>query len=309
MRLSETVRQRVISAATSPFAHGPYPLADSLRYAGDPGLFGPDSISWRVVGDVSTFIGGIRALLVQSAHPEVVAGVEDHSRYREDPLGRLSRTSAYVTATTFGAMPEVEDAVARVRRAHRVVQGESHRGGPYRADAPALAAWVHNALTDSFLTGYQIFGPEPLTTDEADRFVAEQAEIGKLLDADPLPLTAAELATWIGHHPDMASSPGMRATIDFLTRPPLDGAGQRGGYRLMQAAAVATLPPALRSVLGLTSRAGAIRIGAAVTSRLRWALGNSPSWNLALVRVGAEVPPGLFRQPLPPAAVGDGTAV
>ena len=72
---------------------------------GDPGLFGPDSVTWRVIGDVATFIGGIRALLVQAAHQEVAAGVADHSRYQDDPLGRLSRTSAYVTATAFGAMP------------------------------------------------------------------------------------------------------------------------------------------------------------------------------------------------------------
>ncbi|NIR38143.1 MAG: DUF2236 domain-containing protein, partial [Actinobacteria bacterium] len=67
------------------FKHAEYPLAESLSYPGDPGLFGPDSVSWRVIGDVAAFLGGIRALLVQAAHPEVVAGVSDHSRYQEDP--------------------------------------------------------------------------------------------------------------------------------------------------------------------------------------------------------------------------------
>ncbi|MFP3915319.1 MAG: oxygenase MpaB family protein, partial [Actinomycetota bacterium] len=126
--LVNMARRRMAAAVARPFGHAPYPLADSLRYEGDPGLFGPGSVSWRVVGDVSSMLGGIRALLVQAAHPEVVAGVADHSRYREDPLGRLSRTSAYVTATTFGAMPEVEEAIERVRRAHRPVRGTSHRG-------------------------------------------------------------------------------------------------------------------------------------------------------------------------------------
>ena len=79
MGLTDLVRSMVVGATTSPFRHASYPLENSLAYRGDPGLFGPDSVSWRVIGDVSTFIGGIRALLVQSAHPEVVAGVHDRA--------------------------------------------------------------------------------------------------------------------------------------------------------------------------------------------------------------------------------------
>jgi uncharacterized protein (DUF2236 family) len=303
-RAVDLARGSLIASATGPFAHGSYPLADSLRYEGDPGLFGPGSVSWRVVGDVAAFVGGVRALFVQSAHPEVVAGVEQHSRYREDPLGRLARTSAYVTATTFGAMPEVEAAVAKVRRAHRIVAGYSHRGLPYSADAPALSAWVHNALTDSFLRCYQEFGPERLTDEEADRFVAEQSEVGKLLDADPLPSTAAGLAEWVEWHPHLGPSPGMEDAIEFLRRPPLETLGQKAGYQIMQAAAVATLPERLRRVLDVKQRSGALPAGRALMATLRWALGMSPSWNLALVRVGAQVPSGLFRQPLPPPGAG-----
>ncbi len=159
-RFFEDLRSRVVSSATAPFRHAPYPLARSLFYGGDPGLFGPESVSWTVIGDAASFVGGVRALLIQAAHPEVVAGVGDHSRYREDPLGRLSRTSAYVTATTYGAMPEVEQAVAQVRRIHRVVSGTSSRGIDYDADDPGFSAWVHNALTDSFLVANQTFGAE-----------------------------------------------------------------------------------------------------------------------------------------------------
>lgn len=304
VKLLDTVRQRMVASATGPFAHAPYPLADTLQYRGDPGLFGPDSVSWRVVGDVTAIVGGIRALLVQAAHPEVVAGVADHSRYREDPLGRLSRTSAYVTATTYGAMPEVEEAVERVRRAHRRVQGMSHRGRTYSADTPTLAAWVHNALTDSFLTAYQCFGPGPLTPSEADRFVAEQARIGRLLDADPLPLTAGELGRWMAGHEGISASPGMEAAVEFLTAPPLAGIGLRVGYRIMQAGAVATLPSRLADVLGVGHAPGAIEAAVAMVASLRWALGPSPSWHLALIRVGAPVPAGLFRQPRPTERLG-----
>lgn len=303
MAVSDVLRRQIIASATSPFGHAPYPLAKSLQYRGDPGLIGPGSVSWRVIGDVSAFVGGIRALLVQAAHPEVVAGVADHSRYREDPLGRLSRTSAYVTATTYGAMPEVERAVQLVRRAHRPVEGRSHRGDPYSAGASDLSAWVHNALTDSFLTAYQYFGPEPLAPAEADRFIVEQARIGRLLDADPLPESAAELGEWLTWHPRVGPSPGMEEAVEFLTDPPLDGAGLRSGYRVMQAAAVATLPVRLRTVLGLRARRGAVPAGRALISSLRWALGSSPTWKLALIRSGAEVPDGLFHQPIPAPAL------
>lgn len=297
-RLLERLRLRMVASATDPFGHAPYPLARSLEFEGDPGLFGPGSVSWTVLGDPAAFVGGIRALLIQAAHPEVVAGVADHSRYREDPLGRLSRTSAYVTATTYGAMPEVSQAVAAVRRAHRPVRGESHRGRSYTADQPGFAAWVHNALTDSFLAAYQAYGPRRLSSAEADGFVAEQAKVGLLLDADPVPTTADELARWIADHPEVGGSPGMAEAVAFLSNPPLR-TGQRIGYRLLAMAAVDTMPDRIVHVLGLRRRPGARVVGRAAVAALRWALGSSPSWRLALHRVGAPEPEGLFVQPLP----------
>jgi uncharacterized protein (DUF2236 family) len=249
------------------------------------------------MGDGATFIGGIRALLIQTAHPEVVAGVSEHSRYQDDPLGRLSRTSAYVTATAFGAMPEVERAVNIVRRAHRPVRGRSHRDQEYSAAAPELAAWVHNALTDSFLTTNQFFGARRLTTAEGDRFVAEQSRVGELLGAAPLPQTARELATWLESHPAAGLSPGLGETVGFLRRPPLPlpvGAA----YGVLFAAAAATLSPRLRGIIGVRSIPGAITFGRSAIHALRWTLGSSPSWHLGLVRTGAPIPDGLFHRTL-----------
>lgn len=286
------IRDRLAAAATDPFGHAPYPLADTLRHRGDPGLFGPRSVTWRIVGDAAAFVGGIRALLVQAAHPEVVAGVADHSRYEIDPLGRLSRTSAYVTATAYGAMEEVRDAVDAVRRAHRPVRGVSHRGLPYRADAPALAAWVHNALVDSFLASYRAYGPATLVDADADRFVAEQTRLGRLLDADPLPETADDLAAWIAEHPAAAPSPAMAEAVAFLRKGPALRAGQRAGYRLLFGAAVATLPGRIRRILGLATATGGRPVGRAAVAALRWILGDSPSWRLALERVDAPLPEG-----------------
>ena len=291
-------RRRVVASTTGLFAHAPYPLANTLEHRGDPGLCGPDSVSWPVIGDVAAFFGGMRALLVQAAHPEVAAGVQEHSRYREDPLGRLSRTSAYVTATAFGATAEAERAAQMVRSVHGKVRGVSHRGRSYTADTPQFAAWVHNSLTDGFLQAYRHFGPRPLTQGEADRFVSEQAVVGRLLDADPLPVTEEDLGAWLMGHPHIGGSPGCDEAIAFLRSPPLPAA-VRIGYTLMFHAAAATIPPSMRRLLGVRRYPGAIVVGKAMSRFLRWALGSSPSWHVALVRTGVPVPEGVFRQPLP----------
>ena len=294
----EPLRVAVVRRTTGLFAHSNDPMANTMDYTGDPGLFGPDSLTWEVMGDVSGFVAGIRALLIQAAHPEVVAGVADHSRYREDPLGRLSRTSDYVTATSYGAMPEVEQAVRIVRAAHRRVVGISHRGIPYRADDPPLAAWVHNSLTDSFLACHRAYGRRRLSPQEADQFVWEQARIGRLLDADPIPETADELTQWVAEHPAVAPSPGMREAVDFLREPPLDPA-VLVGYQVLGAAALVTIPPRLRHALALKPRPGARQVGQASTTVMRWALANSPRWRQALQRVGAPVDERLFKQKAP----------
>ncbi len=300
----DILKDRVAAATSGLFAHGPPPLEHTLDHRGDPGLLGPESMSWAVLGDVSSFVGGIRALLVQTAHPEVVAGVEAHSRYRTDPLGRLTRTSAYVTETTYGAMAEVEAAVAAVRQAHRPVRGRSERGAPYSAGQPELAAWVHNVLTESFLAAFQAYGARRLSDEEADRFVAEQTRIGALLGADPLPDSARELTRWVGEHPALQRSAAQGAAIGFLRSPPLPLA-VRPGYRLMLEAAVATLPPTVAEIVDARPLPAGRFLGRAGVNSLRWMLGSSPSWHLALVRAGAPVPPGLFRQPLPAGAVAD----
>lgn len=293
----DALRDKIVGSTTSLFSHGPQALEHTLDHMGDPGLLGPESVSWRVIGDTSAFVGGIRALLIQTAHPEVSAGVEQHSRYRDDPLGRLSRTSVYVTETTYGSMPEVEAAVQAVRTAHRPVKGRSERDLPYSAGNPAMAAWVHNVLTDSFLVAYQTYGGSKLTADEADRFVEEQTRIGALLGAAPLPTTAAELSAWVTDHPELARSQAEHNAVKFLRRPPLSIPVQLGYQPLLQAA-VATVPPRIRDIIGMSPSPVSACIGKSAVNALRWALGYSPAWHVALVRAGAPVPPGLFRQPL-----------
>ena len=285
LNLVRRLRQTVVSATTSLFSHGRDPLADTLSHAGDTGLFGPESVTWPVLGDVSAFVGGIRALLIQAAHPEVAAGVSQHSRYRDDPLGRLSRTSAYVTAVSFGAQPEVDAAIAVVARRHQSVSGTSERGVDYDAAMPRLAAWVHNSLTDSFLVSYQMFGAESLTQREADRFVAEQSIVGRRLGASPLPQTSNELSSWLTENSTSELSTEQRQALQFLKRPPLD-LPILVAYGFLYRAAVASIPDELRQHLDLRRQPGALLLGRLSTAVLRWLLGSSPSWNLALERVG-----------------------
>ncbi len=281
--MSTNWRDRITENAVELFSHAPDPLENTFDYPRDPGLFGPESITWLVMSDVASFIGGIRALVVQAAHPEVAAGVSDHSSYEQDPLGRLSRTASYVTATAYGSMAEVNQAIRAVRFAHRPVSGISHRGKEYSADKSDLAAWVHNALIDSFLTSYRVYGSRPMTEEEADAYVLEQTRLGSLLGAEPLPSTAKSLSSWLAIHPSVDSSPAGSEARKFLARPPLPFF-VLAAYKILFYAAVATVPRELRKAVGVRNIPGS-RIGGHLLIRvLRFALGFSPAWGAALDR-------------------------
>lgn len=162
-------------------AFGPPPF-DPAAAPGDPGLFGAGAASWKVVSEPAAIVGGIRALLVQLLHPLAMAGVADHSRFRSDALTRLQRTSAYVTATTFGSTAEALAAAATVRGVHRRVRGSAPDGRRYAADDPHLLAWVSIALTSSFLATDRCYALAPADSATADAFVAEQSSAAALLD-------------------------------------------------------------------------------------------------------------------------------
>ena len=127
---------------------------DLTRPAGDDGLFGPDSASWQVHGDFTAMmIGGVSALMLQMLHPAVLAGVWDHSGFRDDMAGRLKRTARFIAATTYGSSASADAMIARVRRVHGFVRGTLPDGTPYSADDPELLTWVHVAEARSFLAG------------------------------------------------------------------------------------------------------------------------------------------------------------
>ena len=157
------------------------------------GLFGPNSVAWRVHSDVtSMMVGGVAGLLLQMLHPAVLAGVWDHSNFRADMHGRLRRTARFISMTTYGGKEEAEAMIARVRRIHEHVRGALPDGTPYEANDPAMLAWVHVTETTSFLDAWIRYTNPRLGAADQDRYFAEMARIGSALGADPVPKTRAE---------------------------------------------------------------------------------------------------------------------
>ncbi|HKN48693.1 MAG TPA: oxygenase MpaB family protein, partial [Actinomycetota bacterium] len=185
---------------------------------GDPGLFGPDSVAWRVHAAPSMLIGGLRALLVQALHPLAMAGVHQHSDYRDNPWGRLRRTSEYVLATTYGDTATAERAGAVVQAVHRRVTGiDPVTGRTYRADDPELLAWVHNVEVHSFLAAYRRYGGS-LPAAEADQYVREMTSAAELvgLGASDVPATLADLRAYLAGVDGLAVTPWAKDAMGLV---------------------------------------------------------------------------------------------
>lgn len=191
---------------------------------GDAGLFGPDSVTWRVHADPVLWVAGLRALLLQAVHPAAMAGVLQHSDFRADPWGRLLRTANYVGVVTFGSTREVDGLGTRVRAIHGKVTGvDPASGRHYRASDPQLLRWVHCCEVESFLTTYQRAGGG-LTTAEVDRYYAEQTRAAAVVGLDPaaVPATAAEMAAYFRRmRPRLAADDRARRLARYVAVPPM----------------------------------------------------------------------------------------
>jgi uncharacterized protein (DUF2236 family) len=160
--------------------------------AGDPGLFGPTSMVWRVHAHFTAMmVGGLSSLIVQALHPRALAAVWDHSQFRDKLKDRLSRTAFFVAATTYGSQAFAMKAIQRVNAIHSRITGTDLQGRPYVANEPALLNWVHLVEATSFLTAHQHLAKTPLTPTEADQYMAEMAVLGHLLGGVDLPSTVA----------------------------------------------------------------------------------------------------------------------
>ena len=235
------------------------------------------SVAWRVHGDVTTMmVGGVAALLMQMLHPSALAGVWDHSNFRADMLGRLRRTARFIAITTFGEREAALAAIDRVRRIHAAVGGERPDGLPYRADDPALLAWVHVAGAVPFLDAWKRFGEPMMSAADQDRYFADVAPVARALGADQVPVTRAEaLALIAALRPELRADPRSReiARIVLRARPPKLAA--LPVQSLMMQAAVDLLPGWARAMHGLRGSAlGRPAVDAAtfgLAGTLRWA--------------------------------------
>src|SRR4051794_3896923 len=252
--------------------------ADGARW------FGEDRPIRRVHGDAAMVVGGLRALLLQSLHPLVMAGVAQHSDYRNDPWGRLQQTSFFVAVTTFGPAREAERAIARVEGVHRRVRGIATDGHAYAASDPHLLHWVHLAEVDSFLAAYQRYGTgAALSQDERDDYIADTSLVAAKLGVSDPPRNEAELHDQLARfRPELAGTAEARQAARFLLLPRPLPVVARLPYSALAAAAVGLLPvwarwPLRLPYLPATEATVGRLAGRGVVAGISWAMTSGSS--------------------------------
>ena len=256
----------------------------------DIGYFGPDSAVWQVHGCISTIVGGIRALLMQAAHPAALTGVAEHSQYDSDPLGRLERTTRWLTITSFGSTEAIAREAQRVTEIHKRVVGNYPDGKnevrPYAASDPRYLLWVHCAFTDSFLRTYQELGYD--TQRIGDQYIREWAQSAKPLGLNAAPLSMSELDAEIARFAkdEVAAITMTPPIVRFILKPPF-GKGGLLFYAILCNAAIATLDEPFLTVLGLKPRSKRwLKVSRVLLDFVSYLLGHeSPSQKIARERI------------------------
>jgi uncharacterized protein (DUF2236 family) len=241
------------------------------------GLFGRGSVAWRVHGDVtSMMVGGVAGLLLQMLHPAVLAGVWDHSKFRDDMRGRLRRTARFIALTTYGGQADAEAAIARVRGIHERVRGTLPDGRGYAANDPALLAWVHVTEATSFLDAWVRYAEPGMTAADQDRYFVEMGRIAVALGADPVPRTRSEAQELIkAMRPHLVCDARTREVARLVLTQPAPSRMAEPLQAVAMQASVDLLPGWARRMHGLPSptlmlpliRAGTLGIARTV----RWA--------------------------------------
>jgi uncharacterized protein (DUF2236 family) len=200
-------------------------------------------------------VGGLASLFVQMLHPHTMAGVAQHSRYRDDPLGRLLQTANFIGFTTYGTKQEAYASIERVLSVHQVVRGLADDGEPYDANDPHLLAWVHAAETSMFLNAYRRFGRLRLSDAQADHYVAEMATLARDLGMIDPPESVAQLNTALQRfRPELRLSTDGATARDFVARGVVQGRTQRLVYWLLVRSAFALMEPWELALLGVRAR-------------------------------------------------------
>lgn len=199
----------------------PKPPSGGIDYehpTGDPGLFGPSSVTWRIHNDFCGMLaGGLCALYLQTLHPRALAGVWDHSNFREDLVGRLRRTTAFVGGTTYAPTGEAVAMIERVRHIHAQVTGIDEAGMPYAADDPDLLTWVHVSEMASFLAGFRAYGPMAVPDAVADAYFNETRRVAEALGARDVPGSVAALDAYMSDIiPTLAYTERTRVVLEVL---------------------------------------------------------------------------------------------
>ncbi|KRA32538.1 MULTISPECIES: oxygenase MpaB family protein [unclassified Nocardioides] len=251
---------------------------DRIHDTAGPRWFEQGSPITRVHGDASMFVGGIRALLLQTLHPVAMRAVSEHSGFRGDMWGRLARTSRFLAVTTFGTADDAQQAVDIVRSIHDRITGTGPDGTPYAASDPHLLLWVHVAEIDSFLLAHQTYGDRPLDPAECDEYVAQTAEIARRLGVVDPPTTLAELREVLARfRPELRGSREAREAVRYLLfKPPLPLAA-RAPYGVLVSAAIGLMPvwtrrPLRVPWLPIAERTVVRALGTAAVGTIRWAM-------------------------------------
>ena len=273
--LAAPVKRAIATQVVSMFndrARGEGPV---VRHA--DGLFGPQSVVWRVHGDVTTMlVGGVSGLLLQMLHPAVLAGVWDHSNFRSDMHGRLRRTARFISVTTYASRAQAQGAIGRVRDIHGQVTGTLADGTPYRANDPSLLAWVHVTETTSFLAAWVRYAEPGMSLADQDRYFAEMAQIAEALGADPVPRSRAEARRLIqSMRPQLACDDRTREVARLVLKQRAPNRAVEPFLGLTVKAGIDLLPSWARAMHGLPGQALSrplVRAGAWSMARtLRWA--------------------------------------
>lgn len=281
--LAGRIRSKLAAGVTH-LTTGSGPTLDYSSPPGDPGLFGPDSVCWKVHADFTSMMtGGISALLLQALHPLALAGVWDHSTFRTDILGRLRRTATFISGTTYGSRHDALALIERVKRIHLGVTGVGPDGQPYRASDPALLTWVHVAEVSSFMAAHLRYVNPLLPGAAQDQYFAETARIADMLGASTIPRSRAEIDAYLlAMQPELVASERTQEVVRVLMNAPAPSPAMRPAGALMLNAGVDLLPDWAQTMLGFERFAGIRRAVTRPGVRLvapviRWALVNGVS--------------------------------
>lgn len=266
---------------------------DFEKPAGDPGLFGPDSITWRIHGDFSSMLcGGVSALLLQMLHPLALAGVWDHSSFREDMLGRLRRTSQFISATTFAPVDDANALIEKVKSIHLRVTGTDVYGTPYAASDPDLLVWVHVAEAYSFLQSHLRYRNPSLSLSDQNRYYQEFARVAESLGAINVPASVAAVEDYLqAMRPQLRCDERTLEVVRLLQNAPAPSRLAKPVGSLMISAGIELLPDWAALQLGISlspRKRRSIRFATRrIAGVLRWAVRNG-SWHRAMRRMGRQ---------------------